>query len=426
MKKIYFLFLTVLLSVFTVMHVTAQHWIVNQVIVGSGGDWNNPDDYVSMASYKPGSGVTTTFGNIFTQSIQDIVISDQYVYVAAQDSIAKFNIDTYEKVAAIEAIGINRLLVNNDELIASFQYPVTENFVRIYSTNDLTLLSNIGDVSNESAGLLVVNELAYAAVPGGWTSTVGKIAIISLLDYSLVDEIDFYTIGRGISDLFYYEDKIMSINRTPWGGSSGYISVTNMLGSHTESHFINASIGKFIGLKDTMLYTIMNDGVGSINLNDFSVADAAIVQPPALTLASAIMDTLNNLFYVASTDYFSIGVGAIYNLAGEETGSFDAGISPDAMAIDYRDNTGIDELYSENKMHIYPNPSNGVITVEVVAGIYSDNFKVVDISGRTILDGSISFNSRAANIDISMLEIGLYFFILSNNNEVITSPFVKK
>lgn len=415
-----------MLFLFIITNLSAQHWVVNQLIVGSGGDWANPDDNVSIASYKPSNEVTTGIGDILTQSIQDIVIHDIYAYVAAQDSIVKFNIDTYQKVASIEAIGINKLLVDNDKLIGSFQYPVTENFVKIYSADDLTLISEIGGVSDESAGLLVVNELAYAAVPGGWNSTVGKIAIISMLDYTLVDEINFDTLGQGIYDLFYFENKIMSVNKTPWGGSTGWISVTNMLGSHTESHLINATIGSIVGVKDTMLYTIMNNGVGSINLNNFSIADTSVVQPPTLTIANAVMDTLNNLFYVASTDYFSKGVGTKYNMLGEELGTFEAGISPDALAIDYRDNTGISDVNSERKLIIYPNPSSGTIIIEVNEDNSFNKFRIIDISGRLLMSDNINLETGSETIDISALDNGLYFLVLATDKEMLTSAFVKK
>lgn len=426
MKKTYLLILIVMLTVVDAMHVNAQHVVVNQVVVGSGGVYGDTTDFVTVASFNPGNGITTTFGSVLTESIQDIAISDKYAFVAAQDSIAKFNIDTYEKVAAVGAMGVNRLLVNDGVLIASFQYPVTENFVKVYSAEDLAFISNVSDVSDESAGLLVVGNLAYAAVPGGWASTVGKIAIIDLADYSLVDEINFDTLGKGINDLFHHESQIMSVNKTPWGGSTGCISVMNMLGSHTESHLINETIGKMAGLKDNMLYTIMNGGIGSIDLTDFSVADTAVVEAPALTIAGVALDTLNDLFYVATTDYFSTGLGTIYNIDGEETGNFEAGISPEAIAIDYRDNTGIHNLYSVNEIRIYPNPASGLITVEAIDGTSANKFKVVDISGRMLMNGNISLKTDAANIDVNMLESGLYFLVLFNNNEQTTSPFVKK
>jgi len=426
MKKIYFLIAVVVLATGSIKHVSAQHWVVNQVIVGTGGDWSNPDDFVSVASYKPDDGITSTFGSVLTQSIQDIVTTDSYAFVAAEDSIVKFNIDTYEKIESIEAIGVNRLLINDDVLFASFQYPATENFVKVFSAEDLSLITNIAEISDESAGLLVVNQLAYVAVPGGWASTVGKIGIIDLSDYSLVDEINFNDLGIGVYDLFYYNDQIMSVNRSPWGDSTAYILNMNSVGSHTETHLINETMGKMVGLKDDILYTIMNGGVGSIDLTDYSVIDTAIVAASTLSIADAEMDTVNDLFYVTTTDYFSTGVGMIYNMLGEETGNFDAGISADAIAIDYRDNTGISDLFSENKIRIYPNPASEVITIETIEGASVENFKVVDIRGRMLMNNNISLKIGASVVDISTLENGLYFLILSDGTEQITSPFVKK
>ena len=425
MKKNYFLFFMVMLFAFNVSYVNAQHMVVNQVIVGSGGIYGDTTNNVSLASYKPGDGVTSNFGSIDTQSIQDIVINGNYAFVAAQDSIAKFDIDTYEKVAIIEAVGVNKLLVVGDVLLASFQFPVTENFVRVFSTSDLSFISNVSEVSDESAGLLVNGNLAYVAVPGGWTSTVGKIAIIDLADYSLVDEINFNELGVGVYDLFYYNSQIMAVCRTPWGGTHGYLLGMNALGSHFDIYLIEEVLGKMVAEVDGLLFTVMNDGVGIIDLQDFSVADSAFIAAPSLTIAGVAMDTIDGNFYIATTDYFSTGVGTIYNALGIETGNFDAGVSPDAIAIDYRDNTGIADLLSENKIKLYPNPASDVITIKV-DGINSNVFNVLDISGRVILQGSADLMSGSANINISTLESGLYFFVLSNGSASITSSFIKK
>ena len=426
MKKTYFLFLMVMLFAFNVSYVDAQHMVVNQVIVGSGGVFGDPADNVTLASYNPDNGFTTGFGSIDTQSIQDVVIDNGFAYVAAQDSIAKFDLDSYEKVAIVAATGVNRLLVNGDVLLASFQFPVTENFVRVFSTDDLSFISNVSDVSDESAGLLVNGNLAYVAVPGGWASTVGKIAIIDLSDYSLVDEINFNELGVGVYDLFYYNGQVMSVCRTPWGGSHGNILAMNSLGSHTDVYLIEQVLGKMVGEVDGLLFNVMNGGVGIIDLQDFSVADSAFIAAPSLTISGVAMDTIDGNFYIATTDYFSTGIGAIYNALGIEIGNFDAGVSPDAIAMDYRDNTGIVDLLSENKINLYPNPASDVITIKTVDGINANIFNVLDISGRIILRGSADLMSGSANINISTLESGLYFFVLSNGSESITSSFIKK
>jgi len=426
MKKNYFLFIVVMLMTFGTSYVNAQHFVVNQVIVGSGGSYSNPDDFVSMASYKPASGVTTTFGNIQTQSIQDVVINDGFAYVAAQDSIAKFNIDTYERVAITEAMGVNRLFVTDDILIASFQFPITENFVKVYSSNDLSLIANVSDVSDEAAGITINNNLAYVAVPGGWASTVGKIAIIDLNDYSLIEEINFNEQGIGVYDMFLYNSKIMAVCRTPWGASTANLLSMNSLGTHTDIYPIDQELGKMVGEIDGLLFTVMNGGIGIIDLTEFTVTDTAFIEASVLPIAAATLDTIDGNFYITTTDFSTIGVGTIYDALGIESGSFDAGISADALAIDYRDNTGIDDLLTENKIVLFPNPASESISVSFEGTTLSNDYKIVDVSGRVLKTGTSNFNSNTVNISINSLESGLYFLVLSDNKMVISSPFVKK
>lgn len=411
---------------FGTSYVNAQHFVVNQVIVGSGGSYSNPDDFVSMASYKPASGVTTTFGNIQTQSIQDVVINDGFAYVAAQDSIAKFNIDTYERVAITEAMGVNRLFVTDDILIASFQFPITENFVKVYSSNDLSLIANVSDVSDEAAGITINNNLAYVAVPGGWASTIGKIAIIDLNDYSLIEEINFNEQGIGVYDMFLYNSKIMAVCRTPWGASTANLLSMNSLGTHTDIYPIDQELGKMVGEIDGLLFTVMNGGIGIIDLTEFSVADTAFIEASVLPIAAATLDTIDGNFYITTTDFSTIGVGTIYDALGIESGSFDAGISADALAIDYRDNTGIDDLLTENTIVLFPNPASESISVSFEGTILSNDYRIVDVSGRVLKTGTSNFNNKTATIGINSLESGLYFLVLSDNKMAISSPFVKK
>ncbi|NQU33114.1 MAG: T9SS type A sorting domain-containing protein [Bacteroidetes bacterium] len=423
MKKIYLLF--VALAVLSLANVTAQNNYVNQVIVGSGGDFGNPDDHVSIASFIPENGITSNFGSINTHSIQDIAIAGKYAYVAAQDSIAKFDLDTYERVSIVEATGVNRLLVHETELLATFQYPVTDNFVKVYSTEDLSLTTTVTGISDESSGLLIVNDFAYVAVPGGWASTVGKIAIVGLNDYTLVDEIDFDAVGSGMMDLFYFNNKIQALCITPWGGSTGYINSMSKLGTSIESHLINESIGKIAGIQNNILYTIMNGGIGSIDLSNFSVIDTTVVETPELSISSAKLDTLNNVFYVATTDYFSMGEGTIYNMNGDETGSFDAAIAPDAIAIDYRNNTGTNEI-TLTEITLFPNPASHVITINTYEGVNFNTYKIIDLSGRVLMEDAIGINNGKAIIDISNMINGFYIVNLLGENEFSTSTFIKK
>ncbi len=423
MKKNY---LPVILAVITVLfslNSSAQNSYVNQVIVGSGGNFSNPDEHVMLSTYNPSDESTTFFGEVFTQSIQDIVISGEFAYIAAQDSIVKINIDNFSKVLAVEAIGVNQLLVHENVVFATFQYPATDNFVQVFSANNLEHITNIANIADESAGMVIVDDNLYVAVPGGWTSTTGAIAIINLDEYLLITQIQLGTEGIGVFDLFVSDGKIMSVNRTPYMGTTGYISTMSVMGSQVSSNIINEVIGKYAGVQNNILYTVMNNGIGAINLSDFSVIDNSIVDPINNTIAAVELDTVNQNFYVTSTDYFSMGDGTVYDMAGEAIGTFEANISPDALAIDYRDNTSV----SENDLIIstvYPNPASHTINIDSELTSIS-KYKILDITGRIVKKNSINEISGNFSVNISDLNSGVYIIQLANENSVSSTRFIK-
>lgn len=405
------------------MNLSAQSWYLNQVIVGSGGSFSNPDENVKISSYSPSNQATTDFGDILTHSIQDIQITGKYAYIAAQDSIAKYDIDTYERLAISEAVGINRLLVSGDHILATFQFPATENFVRVYNSENLEFFSSVEDISGEAAGIIAVDQFAYVAVNGGWAGTTGSIAIIQLSEFSLVDEINLGVEGRSIMDLFFHNDMIMSVNTTPWGDSTGYISVMNRLGLHTESYLIQHTIGDYVGIKDNNLYVVMDGGIGSIDLNSFTVLDNEVVAPQTMSIAAAKLDTINDNFYVSLTDYFSVGEGKVFNISGDETGSYNAYISPDALALDYRENTDVVDI-NITDIRIFPIPATDIINV-ISEQNNVTSYIISDLMGRKVLSNSINTSSGKITIDISSIKSGNYLVTVIGDNAVSSVRFIK-
>ena len=429
MKKTYILFLTAIV-VFTSQPIVAQNMVTHQVIVCSGGDFSNPDDFVTVAAYSPVSGQTIVFDTIYTHSVQDVFIDNEFAFVAAQDSIVKYDLNTYERLAAVGTNGVHKLAVKGETLIATFWYPETFGFVKTYLSSDLSLIFTFNEVSGEADGIFIFpgSLKTVVAVPGGWGSTIGKLAWFDMADNTFYTETNMNGYGNGVSYFASYDTGIpnfVAITKTPWGDSTFSTYGFDAVGNNTEVYSYDAVMQGYTGQDNTILYARINDGIGQLDLENHTIEDQLIIDPTSLTIASSVYDSVNSHFYLATTDYSSTGAGEIYNIAGEAIGNFDVGISPEAIAIDYRENTGITDLYLEGKIKIYPSPSSDVITVKVSDGIYSDNFKVVDISGRELIGGKIRLKTSAANIDISSLQSGLYFLILSDGRNIITSPFVK-
>lgn len=422
MKKIYLLSLIALTMMLSANGAFAQTTYTKQVIIVNGGDFGNPDDYVTVASYDPETGLTTEFVTIFTQSVQDVIVIGNFAYVAAQDSIVKLNIDTYEKVNAVGATGVNQLATNGSVLVASFWYPVTENFVRTFSLEDLSLIANIDGITGDAAGIMINDDVALVAIPGPWGSTTGKIASIDINEAVLLSEDDYGEFCVNIGYFSFWNNTTTAFMKTPWGGTTTNAATFDMEGTVlSENTYDEASLANRTGQHQNKLYAEINNGIGVFDLNTDELLDAAIVEPQAMTIAASTIDTINNLIYLTTTDYFSSGEGFIYNLDGDNIDSFDAGISAQAIAVDYRNNTGINTKVVTEIVNVFPNPATDLIKFNLPADQILKNIIITNISGKVVSNASTS-----TQIDISSLNAGLYFITINTNISIYTGKFIKQ
>jgi len=229
MKKL-FIFTTILFIIFFVeihsVQAQGNEW-VNQVIIVNGGKFEAPPftDYVTVQKYDPVTQTSTVFDVIHTQSVQDVIIDEHFAYVAAQDSIIKYDIDTYQRVAAIADSGLSKLYKYGDKVLVSKQFPIKRFFLEVLDEN-LSLLARVQNISGECAGIISGADTIYLAVNGGYAGTEGKLARIKTSNWTVVGETNLGPDAVGIWNLYNYGNKIYSVNRTPAGGANrGSISV---------------------------------------------------------------------------------------------------------------------------------------------------------------------------------------------------------
>ena len=422
MKKNYFIILIAISILLSANCAFAQESFTKQIIIVNGGDFGNPDDFVTVTSYDPQTGVDTEFATIYTQSVQDVIIHENFAYVAAQDSIVKLNIDTYEKVAAVAAQGINKLSISGETLIASFWYPVTENYVRFYQSDDLSFIKNIEGISGEAAGIFVMDDVALIAIPGPYGTTVGKIASIDLQEGTLMTEDDYGEFFTDIGYFAYWNNEITAFMKTAWGGTETKTAKFDMAGQVLEEFTHNGAVlANKTGQSYNNFYAEINNGIGQFDLETGELVNEAVVEPQLMTIAASVLDTNNSLIYITTTDFFSSGDGFIYKLNGELSGSFAAGISAQAIAVDYRINTIIDNQDINNKISAYPNPATTYINFNYPINQDDSEFLITDISGKLVYQGNAK-----TQIDISHLNAGLYFVLIKTSNSIFNGRFIKK
>ena len=71
-------------------------------------------------------------------------------------------------------------------------------------------------------------------------------------------------------------------------------------------------------------------------------------------------------------------------------------------------------------MNIYPNPSNNIIHVETPQNA---TIEIINIQGQLLKKNSVT--EKISEIDISMLQIGLYLLKATIDNKIIVKRFVK-
>lgn len=400
---------------------------VKQVIIVNGGVWEfSPpySDHVTIASYNPQNGETTVFDTIYTESVQDVIIYQHYAIVTAQDSIIKYDIDNYTRVGAIAVSGLNMLSVWNNKLIVGRGNGIGSDYVQIYNLSDLSLTSSISAVSDETYGIVVENDTAYIAVPGGWASTTGKIAVIDLSTNTLVREMELDTLGQGMRELISDGENIYSFNTMAYGSSYGIISNYNIATNVFEHDIINLPFGNGYNLcgiskNENLMYLVMNGKIAEYDLVGKTVINSSFIAPTS-TIAETVFDTINELFYVTTTDYYSSGNGFIYNALGDSIGNFSVGISAQAMAIDYRNLTSIENTF-ETTSNVYPNPCTNDIYVNSSKKINS--IEIYDIYGKKVVKTIYQENNK---LNLSTLNSGSYFMKLKyNDSEIEYRNFIK-
>ena len=344
MKKNYILRAASLFAAiaFTV-NMNAQFY-VNQLIVGNGGVFGDPSDHVTVSAYNTETQTTSPFGDIQRESIQDLIIHENYAYVAAEDSIVKFNIDTYEKLSAVYESNLNQLFYKSGLLYVSRRSdlngpPADGVYLKVYDAVDLALVGSVNGISGDANGIVVESDTIYVAVSGDWQVTEGKFAVIDS-NYNLVREMNFGTDAVGIFDLYSDGNSIYSINRSPYGNISGSVTTYSIWTTSFTNTIIDHVVGKGVAKADNTLYLLLDNGIGSYDLSTNEVLETSIVPDPGssdfIYIADAAFDYLNQLFYVTITDYFSMGEGKIYDMDGSETGTFEADVSAEAIALDFR------------------------------------------------------------------------------------------
>jgi len=82
--------------------------------------------------------------------------------------------------------------------------------------------------------------------------------------------------------------------------------------------------------------------------------------------------------------------------------------------------TGIENLFSDSAISIYPNPSNGILKIELLSDYEGDeiSIEIFNMIGQLIFSSEEKFLSKKMGMEINLLHQpeGVYLFKISSNS----------
>lgn len=424
MKKITF---SIALSVITLASVAQKTVLVN------GGRFGNQAENVSISIYDTQTQTSTTIDSIGAQSVQDVLIDGNIAFVAAQDSIVRYDLSLNVRTAAVKFAGFSTktmALSANNELIVSNWYGKTSNNVYIYNQTTLNLLDSInipGGVTSmlveSSNDLLVVTQNQSTGAPN-YKDTLGSIIAATISNRTViapltvtgytgeVGELITKPNGAGAYAFNSESNTIVDVNAT------NFPFITTSIVNTTQNLKIrNRSQYEVVG--DT-LFLRMNQGIGTMNLSNLTVIDSNLIDTVVTAFA---YDTANFKFYVTATDFFSYTSGKVYDRAGNLLSSFATASSPEAISMSYNQTTGILSFSNEEKegFSIYPNPATNQFSIDADLTIKT-SVQILNYNGQLVKE--VNQLKHSNQIDISDLNSGIYFVNVLINDSFLTEKLI--
>jgi len=394
---------------------------VRQVIIINEGyyDYNSGQQLVPVtaAVYHPSDKTYTVFDTIEGQRFaSDVIVDDDYIYVAADKLLLKYDKYTLQKVAAQDITGIRNIAAWNDKLLVTRgEVGGLSSYFQVYNQADLSFDYEL-DINNGPAyatqNIEVIGDKAYFVINNGFDfpNYTGYIGVVDLITKTYLQEINLGPNGLNPDNLMREGDKLYTLNNKDYTGSS--VSVFDITtGGVTTTDLPNVSTG--CGTSTLFASNVWYQQFGSLKLHQFnpesfSVVDSADFGKNFYGLA---VDPVNNYLYATVTDYVSSGMAYIYDVSHMLLDSFVVGVSPGNIAFDIMKTTGIEGTHESHAVMLFPNPVTDELKINL-DDFNAETATVMDMAGRQIT--SVLLNgAKQSSIPVSQLSEGLFVVIFT-------------
>lgn len=340
---------------FSYSFLSAQNYVHQVLILNEGVyDYESP---VSVGSYDPLTENYTTVVEIDSSRFaSDLIIDSAFFYVAADNKILKYHLDSYELLAEVDLEGVRKLAVHEDYLFVSRgEFTSLNSYLQIFNKSDLSFVSELDTLNGPKVStecLIVNNDFVYVGINNGFESDnqEGLVGVINANTFEYISEIDLGDDGKNPDNMMLYENHLYTVNNKDWTGSS--ISQINLESGLAVTKNISAAptgCGTSCLRSGKIIYQISQDvKLFQWNPELFQDEDNSLEIGSFDNFYELAEDQTNLKFYASSTDYATYGNIQIYDENYNLESTFTTGISPGTIVFDVRQSVSLEELENKN------------------------------------------------------------------------------
>lgn len=333
---------------------------VHQVLVLNEGKLNYITNEievpVTLGSYDPSTQIYTSVDTIEgARFASDMIVDGDYLYVAADNKLMKYDLNTLSVLMTQEVEGIRNLLTAGEYVFATRgEYMIDfDSYLHIYNKSDLSLemtLDTIDGPKWTTQNMLGHNGKIYIGINNGfqWNNEKSLIGVFDMYTMTYETEIDLGPDATNPDNMMFDGQYLYTVNNKNWSGSS--ISKVNLSDyTSTTVNISTASTGCGTSCyRDGRLnYQISQDTVlmeWNVDMESSEGVSLGVHHP----LYELAYDEINDLLFASSTDFYSYGKVLVFDANNQEVAQFDCSISPGTIVFDVRNATNISDFYVPN------------------------------------------------------------------------------
>tara|TARA_B100001142_G_C14348671_1_gene661051 strand:- start:11141 stop:12340 length:1200 start_codon:yes stop_codon:yes gene_type:complete len=363
MKYIYILFL-----LFSFLTNAQNSPYINQVLILNEGCY----DFYEQEMLEPATiGVYIPENNTYNTIMEiegatfttDLIIDGNYFYVAADNKILKFDLDTYELITSQDVPGVRELMIHEDYLIITkgdydnetFSPVIFDSYLDVFSKIDLSLIM-IFDTENgpqwSTESLLKHGDQLYVGINNAYEygNYKGIVGVLDLNTMSYTNEIDLGEDGKNPISLHIKDDHIYSVNNKNWDGTSiSKIQTTDLDVETIAITDVSSGCGVSMIRGDKLYYQISSD----VQMNKFDLqemTDVGVVNNLDYNYYAIAENPINGYLYTAIANFVTNSGVMIYDQEYNIINSFFADVASSKIVFDVRSElTSLDDnMHNQN------------------------------------------------------------------------------